>query len=181
MPLAGCSPTGCCLLLLPSALGSLVPRALRLTRASQLPCADAVRARNHARQSLIQDLDSVSAPGHWVGPQPVARDCASCCPESCFMGTPPPCGLPYVCCYATPPRFPLWRQVPGRKALVLDPKLSGPLALVVQTSLLKVLHHLGANQQSTDRELLHNTPTRPGPLEDPGRVSGSSSLHGLLG
>ena len=35
-------------------------------------------------------------------------------------------------------RFGFRVQVPGNKALVLDPKISGPLALVAQTSLLKV-------------------------------------------
>ena len=37
-------------------------------------------------------------------------------------------------------------QVPGNKALVLDPKISGPLALVAQTSLLKVGEHLAQPQ-----------------------------------
>lgn len=39
-------------------------------------------------------------------------------------------------------------QMRGKKVLVLDPQLSGPLALIAQTSLLKVLHATLIQEQS---------------------------------
>jgi len=153
-----------------------LPLCARVYGATGVPSRDSFSAalhccccRNHARQSLIQNLDNVSAPGHRIGSHPVAAlVCAAqalglACPE----GGPPFLPLAQLLLSCPLPRVAIGSWAQGSCAGPQDQWATGRWWCRRRYSRCFTAWAL---YLSTDSTLMHSMPARPYPSDSPCRI-----------